>query len=93
MIFALRLIIFSILILTGFAISVCSLPGRKAVTTVYTFALLWYTFFCRLPIFTSVPIYGDSTPSVETVTPSTAMEQTMWEKFVQVIISLRREKK
>lgn len=70
-------------ILTGFAISVRSTLARRTVTVIYTFALLWYTMLCRLPIFTSVPVVADSTaPSVETVTPSTA------EKIMSLIVSV-----
>lgn len=83
MIFILRLIIFSTLILLGFHISTHSLPGRRTVIEIYTFALLWYTMLCRLPIFTSIPTYGsETTSSVGTVMLSTA------EKFVQLIVEI-----
>lgn len=70
MIFILRMIIFSTLILLGFYISTSSIRLFKIVTVIYTFVLLWYTLLCRLPLFTSVPVVADSTI---TITPATEL--------------------
>lgn len=78
MIFVLRVVIFSILILTGFWISVQSVTVRKVVTVVYLLTLFWYTFGCRMTTITGTPVYGsDPGPAVA--------EPTTWERFVQLI--------
>ena len=70
--------IFSILILTGFWISVQSVTVRKVVTVVYLLTLFWYTFGCRMTTITGTPVYGsDPGPAVA--------EPTTWERFVQLI--------
>lgn len=71
MIFILRLLIFSILILLGFNLSTHSLTSRKLVTVIYTLTLLYYTLLCRIPTILSTPVYGSDTTAVPT-TPSTA---------------------
>ena len=72
MIFLLRILIFSALILLGFHISTRSITGRRVVLIVYGFTLIWYCFLCRLPLFTSVPVAADNTATVVTTTsPST----------------------
>lgn len=84
MIFLLRLIIFSTLILTGFAISVRSIRLCKIVTVIYTFALLWYTLFCRLPLFTLVSVAAEST--ITTTPPAT--EQSFAESLIEGVIAI-----
>lgn len=83
MIFILRVIIFSALILLGFYISNRSIRMRKIVTVIYTFALLWYTLLCRLPTFTSVPVAADSTI---TTTPIT--ELSLAERLIEAVIAI-----
>ena len=83
MIFVLRVIIFSALILTGFAISTRSIRLRKVVTVIYTFVLLWYTFLCRLPMFTSVPVAADST-----ITTSPSTEMSFAESLIEAVIAI-----
>lgn len=83
MIFVLRVIIFSALILTGFAISVRSIRLRKIVTVIYTFVLLWYTLFCRLPLFTSVPVAAHST-----ITTTPVIELSFAESLIEAVIAI-----
>ena len=83
MIFVLRVIIFSALILLGFYISNRSIRMRKTVTVIYTFVLLWYTLLCRLPMFTSVPVAADSTI---TTTPIT--ELSIAERLIEAVIAI-----
>ncbi len=83
MIFVLRVIIFSALIFTGFAISVRSIRLRKIVAVVYTFVLLWYTLLCCLPLFTSVPVAADTT-----ITSAPATELSFAEKLIEEVIAI-----
>ena len=83
MIFVLRVIIFSALILLGFYISPRSIRLRKIVTVIYTFVLLWYTLLCRLPLFTSVPVAADST-----ITTTSATEQSFAESLIEAMIAI-----
>lgn len=84
MIFVLRVIIFSALILLGFYISTRSIRLRKIVTVIYTFALLWYTLFCCLPLFTLVSVAAEST---KTTTPP-ATEQSFAESLIEGVIAI-----
>ena len=77
------MIIFSTIILTGFALSVRSIRLRKIVTVIYTFVLLWYTLLCRLPLFTSVPVAADST-----ITTTPATEQSFTESLIEAMIAI-----
>lgn len=83
MIFVLREIIFSALILLGFYISNRSIRMRKIVTVIYTFVLLWYTLLCRLPLFTSVPVATDST-----ITTTPATELSFVERLIEAVIAI-----
>ena len=83
MIFLLRILIFSLLILAGFYIFTHSLTGSKVVTAVYTFALLWYTLLCRLPMFTSVPVAADST-----ITTTLARESSLAERLIEAVTAI-----
>ena len=83
MIFVLRVIIFSALILLGFYISNRSIRMRKIVTVIYTFVLLWYTLLCRLPLFTSVPVAADST-----ITTTSATEPSLAERLIEAMIAI-----
>lgn len=49
MIFYLRFVIFSIMILIGFVLAVGSVRMWRTVSVVYVVTLLWYTLLCRLP--------------------------------------------
>jgi glycopeptide antibiotics resistance protein len=82
-IFNLRVIIFSALILLGLYISTRSIRLRKIVTIIYTFVLLWYTLLCRLPLFTSVPVAADST-----ITTTPATELSFAERLVEAVIAI-----
>lgn len=70
MIFVLRVIIFSALILLGLFVSNRSIRLCEVVTVIYTFVLLWYILLCRLPMFTPAPVAADSTI---TTSPATEM--------------------
>ena len=83
MIFILRVIIFSALILLGFYISNRSIRMRKIVTVIYTFVLLWYTLLCRLPLFTSVPVAADST-----ITTTSATEPSLAERLIEAVSAI-----
>ena len=83
MIFVLRVIIFSALILLGFYISNRSIRMRKIVTVIYTFVLLWYTLLCRLPMFTSVPVAADST-----ITTTLARESSLAERLIEAVTAI-----
>ena len=83
MIFVLRVIIFSALILLGFYISTRSILLRKIVTVIYSFALLWYTLLCRLPLFTSVPVAADST-----ITTTPVTELSFAESLIEAVIAI-----
>lgn len=83
MIFILRVIIFSVLILLGFYISNQSIRMRKIVTVIYTFALLWYTLLCRLTLFTSVPVAADST-----ITTTSATEPSLVERLIEAVTAI-----
>lgn len=80
MIFELRIIIFSALILLGLHVSIRSIRLRKIVTIIYTFVLLWYTLLCRLPLFTSVPVAADST-----ITTTSATEPSLAERLIEAV--------
>ena len=84
MIFLLRLIIFSFLILSGFYLSIRSITLRKVGTAVYTFALLWYTSLCRIPTLLSTSVYGDDTLAAP-VQPSTS---NVFERIGRVLIAI-----
>lgn len=75
------MIIFSLLIIGGFHISLRSLTGKKIVTVIYTLTLLWYTFLCRLPLL-STPVYGSDTAPVETAEPTVA--QQIWKAVATI---------
>ena len=84
MIFVLRVIIFSALILLGFYISNRSIRMRKIVTVIYTFALLWYTLLCRLLLFRSVPVVvADST-----ITTTSATEPSLVERLIEAVSAI-----
>jgi glycopeptide antibiotics resistance protein len=83
-IFVLRVIIFSVLTLLGFYISTRSIRLRKIVTVIYTFALLWYTLFCRLLMFTSVSVAAERT--ITTTPPAT--EQSFAESLIEAMIAI-----
>ena len=83
MIFVLRVIIFSALILLGFYISNRSIRMRKIVTVIYTFVLLWYTLLCRLPLFTPAPVAADST-----ITTTPATELSFAERLIEAVIAI-----
>ena len=83
MIFVLRVIIFSALILLGLHVSTCSIRLRKIVTVIYTFAILWYTLLCRLPLFTSVPVAANST-----ITTTPATELSFAESLIEAVIAI-----
>lgn len=81
MIFLLRVVIFSALIIGGFAISVKSITSRKIITVIYTLTLLWYTFLCRLPLFTSVPAAADDGSSAPA---SPSLAEQIWRGVVAI---------
>ena len=83
MIFILRVIIFSALILLGFYISNRSIRLRKIITVVYSFTLLYYTIICRLPLFTSVPVAADST-----ITTTSATEPSLVERLIEAVSAI-----
>ena len=83
MIFVLRVIIFSTLILLGFYISTRSIRLRKIVTVIYTFVPLWYTLLCRLQLFTSVPVASDST-----ITTTPVKELSFAERLIEAVIAI-----
>ena len=83
MIFILRVIIFSALILLGFYISNRSIRMRKIVTVIYTFALLWYTFLCRLLLFRSVPVVVAAT-----ITTTSATEPSLAERLIEAVTAI-----
>ena len=83
MIFVLRVIIFSALILLGLYVSSYSIRLRKIITVVYSFTLLYYTFICRLPLFTSVPVAADST-----ITTTSAIEPSLAERLIETVIAV-----
>ena len=83
MIFELRIIIFSALILLGFYISNRSIRMRKFVMVIYNFVLLWYTLLCRLPMFTSVPVAADST-----ITTTSATEPSLAERLIEAVSAI-----
>ena len=83
MIFVLRVIIFSALILFGLYVSSYSIRLRKIITVIYTFVLLWYTLLCRLPLFTSVPVAADST-----ITTTPATEPSLAERLIETMIAV-----
>lgn len=83
MIFLLRLLIFSTLILLGLHVSNRSMQLRKIVTVIYTFVLLWYTLLCRLPLFTSVPVAADSI-----ITSTPAAELSYAERLIEAVIAI-----
>lgn len=83
MIFVLRVIIFSALILLGLHVSTCSIRLRKIVTVIYTIVLLWYTLLCRLPLFTPVPVAADST-----ITTLPATELSFAESLIEAVIAI-----
>ena len=83
MIFVLRVIIFSTLILLGLCISTRSIRLRKIVTVIYTFVLLWYTLLCRLPLFTPVPVAADST-----ITTTPVTELSFAESWIEAVIAI-----
>lgn len=79
MIFTLRIVIFSVLILLAFHISLRSTPLRHLVTVIYLLTLFWYTFGCRMAI-TGVNVYGDDTlPAIP------APEPSLWEKIINLL--------
>jgi glycopeptide antibiotics resistance protein len=82
-IFVLRVIISSALILLGLHVSTRSIRLRKIVTVIYTFALLWYTLLCRLPLFTSVPVAADST-----IITTPATELSFAESLIEAVIAI-----
>ena len=84
MIFILRLIIFSAMILSGFYLSLRSVTLRRIVTAVYTFALLWYTFLCRIPTLMSTEVYGDNIPSA----PAQQGTSNVFEQIGRVLITI-----
>ena len=83
MIFVLRVIIFSTLILLGLHISTRSIRLRKIVTVIYTFVLLWYTLLCRLLLFTSVSVAAEST-----ITTTPATELSFAERLIELVIAI-----
>lgn len=83
MIFVLRVIIFSALILLGLYVSSYSIRLRKIITVVYSFTLLYYTFICRLPLFTSVPVAADST-----ITTTPATEPSLAERLIEAVSAI-----
>lgn len=83
MIFVLRVIIFSALILLGLTVSTRSIWLRKIVTVIYTFVLLWYTLLCRLPLFTSVPV-----AAAITITTTPATELSFAERLIEAVIAI-----
>ena len=83
MIFNLRVIIFSALILLGLYISTRSIRLRKIVTVIYTFVLLWYTLLCRLPLFTPAPVAADST-----ITTTPATEPSLAERLIEAVSAI-----
>ena len=84
MIFVLRVIIFSALILLGFYISNRSIRMRKIVTVIYTFALLWYTLLCRLLLFRSVPVVV----AAATITTTPATEPSLAERLIEAVTAI-----
>lgn len=83
MIFVLRVIIFSALILLGLYVSSYSIRLRKIITVVYSFTLLYYTFICRLPLFTSVPVAADST-----ITTTSSTEPSLAERLIEAVVAI-----
>ena len=83
MIFVLRVIIFSALILLGLYVSSYSIRLRKIITVVYSFTLLYYTFICRLPLFTSVPVAADST-----ITTTSAKELPLAGRLIEAVVAI-----
>ena len=83
MIFVLRVIIFSALILLGLYASSYSIRLRKFITVVYSFTLLYYTFICRLPLFTSVLVAADST-----ITTTSATEPSLAERLIEAVVAI-----
>jgi hypothetical protein len=79
LIFTLCIVIFSLLILLAFYLSIRSTSLRHLVTVIYLLTLFWYTFGCRMAI-TGVPAYGeDIHPATPAATPS------LWEKLFNVL--------
>lgn len=78
------MIIFSLLILAGFAISLRSTTGKKIVTIIYTLTVLWYCFFCRLPLFTSVPAAADDTGLTQQMVSSPSLTEQIWKAVVAI---------
>ena len=76
MIFILRLVIFSFLILLGFHLSLQSKKGRAVVSVIYAVVLLYYTFLCRLKITVDVAASDY---------PSTSVTLTTGEKVLQLL--------
>lgn len=83
MIFILRVILFSTLILLGLHVSTRSIRLRKIVTVIYTFVFLWYTLLCRLPLFTSVAVAADST-----ITTTPVTELSFAERLIEGVIAI-----
>ena len=83
MIFGLRVIISSALILLGLHVSTRSIRLRKIVTVIYTFAILWYTLLCRLPLFTSVPVAADST-----IITTPVIELSFADSLIEAVIAI-----
>lgn len=77
MIFFLRIIVFSFFIILGFRISVCSIKGRGAVSLIYGFVLLYYTFLIRVKITVDV-VASDYTSSLIT-------QRSVGEKVLQLL--------
>ena len=81
-IFVLRVIIFSFLILAGFYLSVCSITARKVVTVIYTLTLFWYTFGSRMTSFTGTPVYGSAS------SPANPAPSSFWNQVGRLIVSV-----
>jgi hypothetical protein len=74
-------IIFSLLILLGFVVSIRSLTTRHLVTVIYLLTLFWYTFGCRIRY--STPVYGDDTVVTTPAAAPTFTEQVL--KLIRAI--------
>jgi hypothetical protein len=83
LIFLLRLIIFSFLILLGFRLSLRSKKGRAFVSVVYAVVLLHYTFLCRVKITVDVTAsdYGYA------ITTQRSVGESIW-RIVKAIFGM-----
>lgn len=75
MIFILRLVIFSFLILLGFSLSLRSKKRRAVVSVIYGFVLIFYTFLIRVKITVDVSAsdYGHA------ITTQRSLGESIWQ--------------